>query len=187
MNDSVLTALGLAVLPPGQCVNATRDALEVIRGLWSEAEFSYTSEYFRLERGRLEPRPERSIPVWLGAYGPRMLELTGRLADGWIPSLFVLGPDQAYAVLDRVRRSAWDAGRDPDRLTYAYNVSVLIDSNATSTPGQVSGAPADVAEKLADFVQHGFTSLNFWLLKNTPDQLERLAADVLPRVRDHLV
>jgi hypothetical protein len=77
-----------------------------------------------------------------------------------------------------VRRSARDAGRDPNALTYAYNVSVLVDCNATSRPGQVSGAPADIAEMLADFVQHGFTCLNFWLLKNTPDQLKRVAADV---------
>src|SRR5579859_5102075 len=45
MNDSLLAAFGLPVLPLGQRARATRETLEVMRGLWRETEFSYTGEY----------------------------------------------------------------------------------------------------------------------------------------------
>ena len=41
------------------------------------------------------PRPAHDIPVWLGAYKPRMLRLTGRLADGWVPSMGYADPSDA--------------------------------------------------------------------------------------------
>lgn len=52
----------------------------------------------------LSPDADRRNPIriWLGAYRPRMLELTGRLADGWIPSLGYLGPDAAPDARRRV-------------------------------------------------------------------------------------
>jgi alkanesulfonate monooxygenase SsuD/methylene tetrahydromethanopterin reductase-like flavin-dependent oxidoreductase (luciferase family) len=35
----------------------------------------------------MEPKPVHRIPVWLGTFGDRALSVSGRLADGWIPSL----------------------------------------------------------------------------------------------------
>ena len=48
--------------------------------------------------------------------------------------------------------------------------------------GQVVGSAERVAETLAEFVAHGFTTLLFWLTGDAQEQLERLARDVIPRV-----
>jgi alkanesulfonate monooxygenase SsuD/methylene tetrahydromethanopterin reductase-like flavin-dependent oxidoreductase (luciferase family) len=55
------------------------EAIEVLRGLWREPAFSYAGQVYRTESADLEPKPARPIPVWLGTFGPRALELTG----GW--------------------------------------------------------------------------------------------------------
>ena len=38
------------------------------------------------------PAPAHPVEIWLGAYKPRMLRLTGRLADGWLPSMGYAAP-----------------------------------------------------------------------------------------------
>ena len=49
--------------------------------------FTYDGKYYRItdaKRGRRDPH--HPIPIWVGAYKPRMLALTGALADGWLPT-----------------------------------------------------------------------------------------------------
>lgn len=60
---------------------------------------------------------------------------------------------------------------------------MLVEEGAGSRPGQVIGAPAEVAERLASFVRHGFTFLNLWPSGDMTTQLERLAGEVVPAVR----
>src|ERR671922_12803 len=44
-------------------------------------------EHYRVEGGKPGPPPAHPIRLFIGAYGPRMLRLTGRLGDGWLPTL----------------------------------------------------------------------------------------------------
>ena len=69
-------------------------------------------------------------PIWMGGEGPRTLERTGRLADGWFP----ITPDVATfsTKLSKVRESAEAAGRDPDSLDIAMYVTVVIGDEPTA-------------------------------------------------------
>ena len=62
----------------------------------------------------------------MGAYGPRMLRLTGRLGDGWLPSVGgkYLAEDEISERWERVREAAAAAGRDPAEITRAANVGL---------------------------------------------------------------
>jgi hypothetical protein len=60
---------------------------------------------------------------------------------------------------------------------------VLVDDHATPQRGRLAGSTEQVAEKLAEFVAHGFTCFLFWLSDDADDQLERLARQVIPFVR----
>jgi F420-dependent oxidoreductase-like protein len=51
----------------------------------------------------------RSVPIYLATLGPRSLEVTGSIADGWIASSFM--PDHAEAFFAPMRRGAEQAGR----------------------------------------------------------------------------
>jgi alkanesulfonate monooxygenase SsuD/methylene tetrahydromethanopterin reductase-like flavin-dependent oxidoreductase (luciferase family) len=187
INHQAFDAFGLAHRSPGETVAATEEAIDVIRGLWRQPSFSYAGHHFTTSGAELQPRPTHPPPIWLGAFGPRMLDLVGRKADGWLPSLFLLEPERAYRSVDRIREVASRAGRDPEALTYGYNVGVLIKEGAvaTATRGQIAGSPEEVARQLAGFVSGGFSFLNLSLspAADGVEQRERLAREVLPVLR----
>ena len=43
--------------------------------------------YYQVIGAKRGPAPAHEIPIWIGAYKPRMLRLTGRVGDGWLPSM----------------------------------------------------------------------------------------------------
>jgi alkanesulfonate monooxygenase SsuD/methylene tetrahydromethanopterin reductase-like flavin-dependent oxidoreductase (luciferase family) len=176
--DGELVAAGLPVPTPRQKVDGLADAVRIIRGVWTEPVFSYAGPVHHADAARLEPRPARSIPIWLGTFGPRALRVTGQLADGWIPSLSHAGVDQLPAMRAAVLSAAADAGRDPADITCALNVTVH--PGGSSAGHDVSGDPAEVTERLRALIDGGFSTLN---LKADRDQWERLAGEVLPALR----
>jgi probable F420-dependent oxidoreductase len=182
-SDEEFHAFGLGTRSPRDKVDGMEEAIRIIRGLWSQPRFTFHGRLYRTDEATLEPRPGR-IPIWLGTYGPRALAVTGRLADGWIPSLGFAPAAQVEAMRERVLAAAREAGRDPAEITCAYNVTVRVDDKAEDTPDVVAG-PADlVCERLAGFAAMGFTALN--LMPVGPDaaeQVERLGREVLPVVR----
>lgn len=185
--DDELRAFGLDVPTPGEKVRGLDEALSIIRGLWTEEAFTFSGTRFHTEAARIEPKPAHPIPVWLGTFGDRALAVTGRLADGWIPSLGYAPPDVVVVMRDKVRAAAQTAGRDPDAITCAYNVPVRVDDRAGRTGGEaaiVTGPPDVIAERLLGFVGLGFNAFNLMPMgPGLDDQVERLAAEVLPAVR----
>lgn len=72
----------------GESVDALEEALEIVHAFWSgERSVNFAGHHYRVNGAHPGPPPAHPVGVWLGAYGPRMLRLTGRLADGWLPSL----------------------------------------------------------------------------------------------------
>ena len=183
-SDEEFRGFGLPIRSPREKIDALEEAIEIIRGMWSTPSFSFEGKHYRTDGAELEPKPERPIPIWLGTYGDRAIELTGRLADGWIPSYPFAPPEVAGPKMERIKRAAEKAGRDPDSLVYAYNVGVRVDEQATPRPGRmVSGGPNEVAETLAGFIRLGFTALNLWPVGGGAEQHERLAREVVPVLR----
>ena len=94
-------------------VTRTREYVEIVRAaLAREGPLTYEGKEFRLpvegsELGKplkLLIQPERTeIPVYLGAVGPRAIEQTGEIADGWLP--FMFSPEHAEQMLAPVRAS----------------------------------------------------------------------------------
>lgn len=183
-SDEEFRALGLEVRPPRDKLTGLDEAIRITRGLWAEKEFTFTGRIYRTDQAEIEPKPDRRIPIWLGTFGDRALALTGRLAEGWIPSLALAPPERVPAMRDRILAAARDAGRDPDEITCVYNMEIRVDERAEQSPSVVSGPPDAVAEQLVGFLRLGFTAFNF--IPYGPDrdqQAERLAKEVIPRVR----
>jgi alkanesulfonate monooxygenase SsuD/methylene tetrahydromethanopterin reductase-like flavin-dependent oxidoreductase (luciferase family) len=182
-SDEEFHAFGLGVPTPREKIDGLEEAVRVIRGLWSERNYTFEGQRYRTASANLEPKPGGSIPIWLGTFGPRGLAVTGRLADGWIPSLEFAPPDRAGPMREQVLASARQAGRDPEAITCCYNLEVRI-GDGGGRPGVVSGSPEEVAEQLGSFVRLGFTAFNFILVGPGEDeQRERLGREVIPAVR----
>jgi alkanesulfonate monooxygenase SsuD/methylene tetrahydromethanopterin reductase-like flavin-dependent oxidoreductase (luciferase family) len=109
--------------------------------------------------------------------------VTGRLADGWIPSLGYVSAEQLTVMRKRVLAAATEAGRDPAQITCALNLQVQVDEHPKADPSVLAGPPGAVAAELAGFTRAGFTALNFIAAGRPADeQAERLAREVLPEV-----
>lgn len=181
-SDDEFRAFGLGVPTPREKVDGLAEAISVIRGLWTEPDFSFAGRIHHTEHADLEPKPTRRIPIWLGTYGPRALHVTGRLADGWIPSHGYAELDELIAMRARVLDAAREAGREPSEITCAYNVPVRIGTDVD--PDVVSGSAESIAEQLATFVDLGFSTFNFMPQGSDPaEQVDRLATEVLPALR----
>ena len=186
-SDEEFRAFGLGVPSPRDKVDGLAEAIAITRGLWSQPSFTCRGRVYSTDAADLEPKPDHRIPIWLGTYGPRALALTGRLADGWIPSLSFAPPDQVRMLRDRVLTAAAAAGRDPDELTCAYNLQVRVDERPSDSPSVVTGPADAVTEQLVGFVGLGFTALNLLPVgPDTAEQVERLAREVVPAVRTAL-
>jgi phthiodiolone/phenolphthiodiolone dimycocerosates ketoreductase len=109
-------------------ISRFEEALAVIRLLWgSEGPVDFAGRFYRLQHARLDTEPfeGRVPPIWIGANGPRMLEIAGRVAEGWWPTGSD-GPEEYAAKLDAVRRSAEAAQRDPMAIVPAKMIICLL-------------------------------------------------------------
>jgi alkanesulfonate monooxygenase SsuD/methylene tetrahydromethanopterin reductase-like flavin-dependent oxidoreductase (luciferase family) len=182
-SDDEFRAFGLGVPSARDKVDGLEEAVRITRGLWGQREFSFAGRRYHTDAAELEPKPAHRIPIWLGTFGSRALELTGRLADGWIPSLGFAPPERIPAMRGRVLAGARAAGRNAAEIACVYNVEIRVDERVEPRPGVVIGSPAAVVEQLAGFLSLGFTGLN--LKPFGPDraeQVERLAGEVIPAV-----
>src|SRR2546421_3103877 len=105
-SDEEFQAFGLNVPSPRDKVDGLDEAIRITRGLWSRPGFTFNGRLFHTEAADLSPRPEHRIPIWVGTFGDRALALTGRLADGWIPSHGHAPPERIPAMLDKIRTAA---------------------------------------------------------------------------------
>jgi alkanesulfonate monooxygenase SsuD/methylene tetrahydromethanopterin reductase-like flavin-dependent oxidoreductase (luciferase family) len=186
-SDDEFRAFGLTVPTPRDKVDGLAEAIQITRGLWSQPGFSFTGRLYRTEAADLEPKPAHRIPIWLGTFGDRALALTGRLADGWIPSLAMAPPERIPAMRERIHAGARAAGRQSEEITCAYNLGIRVDEQASAQPSTVSGPPEAVSEQLIGFVRLGFTAFNFQPIgPDRSEQVERLAHEVIPAVRTGL-
>jgi phthiodiolone/phenolphthiodiolone dimycocerosates ketoreductase len=113
-------------------VSRFEEALKVIRLLWeSEGLVDFEGQFFHLHHARMDTEPfEGKFPkIWIGANGPRMLDITGRYADGWWPA-GAWSPEEYAAKLKAVRESAERVGRDPMAITPALVQITLIGDEA---------------------------------------------------------
>ena len=172
-------AMGGPDRTPGESVDALREAIEVIRLTWSdERSVRFAGEHYRLDGYHPGPPPAHPIGIWLGAYKPRMLRLTGEQADGWVPSLRQgISPEDLGELDARVTEAAEAAGRDPAAIRRIWNVMAEVPR----------GGEADrFAEQLAGWYErHGVDTFVVWPEGDDPEgQVERFATQVAPAVRD---
>ncbi len=176
-----IAKLGGPELTPGQGVDALAEAIEVIRLFWAADgdPVSFDGEHYRLDAAPAGPAPAHDVGIWLGAYKPRMLRLTGATADGWLPSLGYLGPDGLAAASAAIDEAAAGAGRPAAAIRRLYNINGSFGQGA----GLLAGSPADWAEQLAGLaLEHGISG--FILAVADADDLRRFASEVAPAVRE---
>ncbi|MER7499392.1 LLM class flavin-dependent oxidoreductase [Nonomuraea pusilla] len=179
-----IEAMGGRRLAPAEAVRALDEAIDVIRGVWDageKARLRVDGEFYRVDGAKRGPAPAHDIGIWLGAYKPRMLRLTGAKADGWLPSLPYLSGlgqiEESNAVIDA---AAEEAGRDPRAVRRLLNVSGRFGGSGDRL---LQGTPRDWAEQLAAIaLTYGVSG--FILMGDDPDAMRVLGQEVAPAARE---
>lgn len=183
-SDQEITALGAPSLSPAGKISALAEAIQVIRGAWTGSGYTQDGDHHSVRDLEMEPRPGTPIPIWLGTFGPRALAVTGRLADGWIPSLGYMPVEEIPAMRRRIDAAAEAAGRRPEEIRSILNLNIRIDPDGQPQPDAVTGSAGQVVNQLRGLLGLGFTGFNFII--SGPDRLtglRRVAQDVLPVLR----
>lgn len=163
-----IEAMGAARLTPGQSVQALTEAIEVIRGIWDTdgaGPLRAGGELHRVAGAKRGPAPAHRVPIWLGAYRPRMLSIVGTTADGWVPSASYLQPGDLERCNAAIDDAARGAGRDPAAITRLLNIG-----------------PMSADDLIALALEHGVST--FILGSDDPAVLTRFARETVPQVRE---
>jgi alkanesulfonate monooxygenase SsuD/methylene tetrahydromethanopterin reductase-like flavin-dependent oxidoreductase (luciferase family) len=166
-----IEAMGGPALSPRESVDALEEAIPILRACWSgERTVNFEGEHYRVTGFHPGPPPAHPIEIWIGAYQPRMLRLTGRLADGWLPSQGYMPPEQVAEARKVIDEAAAKAGRDPSEIRGLYNV------------GGIEGDANAWAETLARWVEE-LSVTTFILPAESVERVEWLASEVIPAIK----
>ena len=178
-----IVAMGGPRRSPGEAVEALEEAVALLRLLWSDQRsVRFTGQHYRVAGVRPGPAPAHPIKIGVGAYGPRIVQLVGRLADGWVPCAGYLPPQRLAAAQARIDDAAAAAGRDPAAVRRLYNVSGRIGPGGG---GFLDGPPGPwVEQRLPLVVETGMDTFVLWPSESPASQLQVFAAEVAPALRE---
>ena len=174
-------AMGGPRRTPGESVDALEEAIQVIRLVWSnERAVRFEGKHYSLRGYHPGPQPMHPIGIWIGAYRPRMLNLIGRRADGWVPSYGYVTDDDLVRAGQLIDAGAREAGRDPSAIRRILNIGGWI--GPEQTEGPLSGPPDVWAGRIANLAARArIDTFMFW--SDDASQLELFATEVIPGVQ----
>lgn len=180
------------------------EGLRLMRALWTESQVTFEGRFWQLSGAAMEPKPfQKPFPrVWFGGGHPAALGRAVRHGDGF----FGAGSnttEQFAKQVQIVRAELADQGRDPATFPIAKRVYIAVGDDAERarermraaldrlygffnlgdmTPVSVWGTPAACVQGLQDVADAGAELILLNPLFDDAEQMERLAAEVMPQV-----
>ena len=175
-----------------------REAITLIRTLWTEDRVTFEGEYYRTDRATIYDKPEQPIPIYIAASGPLAAKLAGRAGDGFIATSGKK-PELYEELLANLAEGAQAAGRDVDAIDKFIEIKVSYDNdvehahNACAfwaplalTPDEKSGIDDPIEmEQAADKILDRASSR--FICSDDPDQVVEMIAPYVELGFSHLV
>jgi probable F420-dependent oxidoreductase len=185
--------------PPYEERGAVSDEyLRAFKELWTSDNPTFAGKFVHFSDILFDPKPVQKPhpPLWIGGESPPALRRAGRLGDGWYPmgsnpSFPVGTPQQLAESLQRVRRHAEQAGRDPSAIQVAFSPQAFNARKAELQPNgdrrALTGNPEQIAEDIRDFedigVQHLMLRFPGIGLEEIQENMERFMRQMGPLLR----
>lgn len=182
-----IQAMGGRRLTPGQSVLALAEGIDIIREIWAADErggVKVDGTYYQVKGAKRGPAPAHEIGIWVGAYRPKMLQLTGSAADGWLPSIQYLpgGISDLREMNRQIDDAASAAGRQPTDIRRLLNINGQFAPIGTSL---LNGPAQQWAEEIVGItLEYGITG--YILAADDATSIELFAAEVAPAARELL-
>jgi coenzyme F420-dependent glucose-6-phosphate dehydrogenase len=177
-----------------------KEAVTLIRRLWTEDRVTFEGQYYRTELATIYDRPEQPVPLYIGASGPSATRMAGRLADGFITTSGKGRELYTGTLLPAVREGADKAGRSVDDLDLMIEVKVSFDADheraladtrywgalALSSDEKTGVEDPVHMQQLADELPIERTASR-WIVSSEPDEHAAKVAEYLDMGFNHLV
>ena len=191
-----------------EAVRRFNEGVRVMKSLWTEPVTNFDGEFYQLKQTGMWPKPVQKphVPLWFGGQHPDALRRAVKFADGYTCA----GPNTTghfAGFVAQIRQFLDEEGRDPATLPLSKRVYIGIDNDADRAkrrldeffqaryPWQIQrnpdfvadicawGSTAQVADNLARVAKVGASTIIANPLWDFEEQLEALAAEVIPAVR----
>ena len=164
-----------------------REAVKLIRLLWTEQSVTFDGEYYQTRNATIYDRPDKPVPIYVGAGGPQVAKYAGRAGDGLICTSGKGMELYSEQLLPSFDEGAKESGRDPKQLDRMIEVKVSYDTDrsgamedtkiwaALALPAETKAGVDDPREmeRLARGVED--VAHRRWLVSSDPDEhLEQL-------------
>ena len=194
-------AYGFDFPKPKDRIGMLSEAVQVVRSMWTEAETTFSGEYYDIKRAQCDPKPlqQPTPPIWIGGSGE---QLTLRVVAKYADCSNFGGPPETWAhKRDVLRQHCAAVGRDPDTIRMTWSPEVVIrrtdaeidELGSRALWGQpvaewrannLVGTPEQVAEKMRAYTDLGCRGFVPWC-SDYPDTetLELFASEIMPEFR----
>jgi probable F420-dependent oxidoreductase len=188
---------------PGQYVSRFTEGVALMKALWTEPEVTFDGKFWQLKDAPMEPKPFQKPhpPLWFGAAGEPALRRAVRVGDGF----FGAGSSSTARFAEQVkvvREALAETGRPSETFPIAKRVYVAIDDGAGQARERmnaalarlygrrveaieaagVAGTAETCVRELRQVAEAGAELILCTTLFDQPEQMEQLAAAVIPEV-----
>lgn len=186
---------------PASLVARFTEGLRLMKALWTESRVTFDGRFWQLEGAAMEPKPFQKPhpPIWFGANHPAALARAVRYGDGFFGAGSTTTAQFAEQV-PIVRDALADSGRDPAGFRIAKRIYIAVDDDAERArrrvaaslldlygdfgkvlePVAVSGPPDACVRGVREVAEAGAELILFTPFFDEVEQMERLAAEVIP-------
>jgi probable F420-dependent oxidoreductase len=186
---------------PARYVARFTEGIRLMKALWTEPRVTFDGEFWQLKDAAMEPKPFQKPypPLWFGAAGPTAVRRAVRMGTGF----FGAGSSPTARFAEQVmvvREALAEAGRPPESFPVAKRVYIAVDDDAGRARARVNaaleqvygfrseafeaaaiaGTAADCVRGVHQVAEAGAELILFTALFDQAEQMERLAASVMP-------
>jgi alkanesulfonate monooxygenase SsuD/methylene tetrahydromethanopterin reductase-like flavin-dependent oxidoreductase (luciferase family) len=189
-------AYGYDFPPAGVRVQQLEETLQIIKAMWTEKKASFVGTYYRVTDAYCEPKPDPLPPIIVGAFGPKMLRLTAKYADGWNVSSTSI--HKYRRLVAEFERACAEVGRDPATVRRSWGggcvcaptqaqVERLAGTRYSADEDDFNfvGTPKQLVEQMRPFIDLG---VDYFMLDcggfPALTTLEMLVNEVIPALND---
>jgi probable F420-dependent oxidoreductase len=179
------------------------EGIELMKALWTQDRVTLDGDFWQLKDMGMEPKPFQKPhpPLWFGGSGPKAVRRAIHLGTGFFGA--GSSPTANFAEqVKTVREALAEEGRDESSFPIAKRVYLAVDQDAGyarermnagltdiygSLPepvaaASVAGTAQDCVRQVREVIDAGAELILFTTVHNQPEQLERIAADIIPQL-----
>lgn len=188
---------------PARYIAQFTEGLALMKAMWTENPVTFAGEFWQVENASMQPKPYQAPhpPIWMGGSVEAALRRTVRLGTGF----FGAGSSPTVRFADQVRTVRGllaERGRDAAEFPIAKRIYILVDDDADRArrtmndalasiyggrieaieSAAVAGTPTDCVRGVQEVLDAGAELVLFTSVGDPAEQMERLAAEVIPQV-----